>query len=58
MHKALYPRDDVGWLCVSRKAFKIALMHWYKDSMTTLKNAEEDWLQWPEIIQTSQVLTK
>ena len=36
-------------------AFKIMLMHWYKDSKTTLKNTVEDWLKRPETIKAAQV---
>ena len=35
--------------------FKIASMHQYnEDSKITLKNADEDWSQCPEIIQTTE----
>ena len=50
MHKALYPRDDVDRLYVSRKkkeevdlpALKTALTHRYNDSKTTKKSIKED----------------
>ena len=45
MHKALYSRDGVHRLYLSRKdssIFKIALMHQYSHSKITLKNAEKD----------------
>ena len=52
MDEALHPWDDVDRLYVSRRereeedlpAFKTALTNRYKDSKTTLKITEEDWL--------------
>ena len=37
---------------------KIALMHWYTNSKNTLKSTEEDWLQQPETVWTTQVSTE
>ena len=48
MHWALHPKDDIDRLYVSRKKGegfanqKIALMHRYNDSKTTLKCSEGD----------------
>ena len=39
-------------------ALKIVLMHWYNDSKTTEKSAEEDWLQPAETIQITQGSTE
>ena len=57
MHKALYHRDDVDRLYVSRKergedlpALKTALTHRYNDSKTIYKNTMEDSLQPSETI--------
>ena len=48
MHTALHSGDDSNRHCVSRKergdnspAFKIASMHWYKNSNTTLKTQRQ-----------------
>ena len=48
MHKALHPRDDIDRLHVSRNkrgkdlpSLKIASIHLYKDSKTTLKRKKE-----------------
>ena len=64
MHKALHPRDDVDRLCVKTKGreeeeeedlpvLKTVLTHQYNDLKTTLKCAEEYWLQLPEKILTT-----
>ena len=39
-------------------ALRIASMHRYNDSKNALKSADEDWLQQPEIIQTTQASTE
>ena len=39
-------------------ALKIASMHWYNDGKTTYITEEEDWLQRPEIRQTTEASTE
>ena len=60
MHEALYPVDGVDRLYASRSegdrslpVLKTALTHQYKDSKTTSKSTEEDWLKPPETILTT-----
>ena len=59
MHKAIL----IDYKCQKKKeedvlpSFRIALMQRYNDSKTALKSPEEDWLQPPEIIQTTQAST-
>ena len=48
MHKALYPRDDIDYMCLEKNkeedlvALKIAWMHQYKDLKTIFKRAKKD----------------
>ena len=52
------------YMCQEKKekkdlpALKIALTYRYIDSKTTLKGAEDDWLQPPKPILTTHVLTE
>ena len=62
MHKALHSRDDVARLYVPRKeggrglaSIQVSVGASIEDY---IKSAEENWLQRPEIIQTTQESTE
>ena len=54
MQKAFHPRNDMGRLHVSRKEEKDSVEESIRRLEDYLKSGEEDWLQWPETIQTTQ----
>ena len=64
MQNAMYPRDEAGRLRVSRKGGRRGLASIENSVYESiqliedyLKNAKDDWLQWPETIQTTQAST-
>ena len=59
--KALYPRDNSAYYMSQEKKEKEdfpVLTHGYIDSKTSLKSAEEVWLEPTETILTTQCLTE
>ena len=64
MHKALYPRNDIDRLHVSREDGRglASIQDSVDASMQQLEDyiqkTEEGWIQWPETIQTTQASTE